>query len=282
MQFTSIWVGNQIKTKKNMKRQIKKWTFRLTATSLLLAGLLLIIVLNPILTYANKTTHNKFTIFHNKPIDALLFSSLDSAAMLLTRSEFYNNNLKLDICLNDGSSYPSIIKAIQGQAFAWGFYNKVVIYGKMNCKENFVQLNGYHWNLIQLVAHEMMHCIQYDRLGLIKSNPIADIPNWKWEGYAEYISRQNSNQKSLINNIDRQNQTDVNSWELTFEDNTITPKVYYNDWILTQYCLDIKKMSYQNLITDTTSEQSYKEEMMNWYKKNKYDPTTLDVQNIRN
>lgn len=282
MQFTSIWVGNQIKTKKNMKRQIKKWTFRLTATSLLLAGLLLIIVLNPILTYANKTTHNKFTIFHNKPIDPILFSSLDSAAMLLTRSEFYNNNLKLDICLNDGSSYPSIIKAIQGQAFAWGFYNKVVIYGKMNCKENFVQLNGYHWNLIQLVAHEMMHCIQYDRLGLIKSNPIADIPNWKWEGYAEYISRQNSNQKSLINNIDRQNQTDVNSWELTFEDNTITPKVYYNDWILTQYCLDIKKMSYQNLITDTTSEQSYKEEMMNWYKKNKYDPTTLDVQNIRN
>lgn len=282
MQFTSIWVGNQIKTKKNMKRQIKKWTFRLTATSLLLAGLLLIIVLNPILTYANKTTHNKFTIFHNKPIDPILFSSLDSAAMLLTRSEFYNNNLKLDICLNDGSSYPSIIKAIQGQAFAWGFYNKVVIYGKMNCKENFVQLNGYHWNLIQLVAHEMMHCIQYDRLGLIKSNPIADIPNWKWEGYAEYISRQNSNQKSLINNIDRQNQTDVNSWELTFEDNTITPKVYYNDWILTQYCLDIKKMSYQNLITDTTSEQSYKEEMMNWYKKNKYDPTTLDVQHIRN
>jgi hypothetical protein len=280
MQFNSIWVGIQIKTKKDMKRQIKKWTYRLTATVLLLVGLLLIIILNPILTYANKTTHKNFTIYHNKPIDSLLFSSLDSAAMLLTTSDFYNNNLKLDICLNDGSLYPSIIKAIQGQAFAWGFYNKVVIYGKINCKKNFVQLNGYHWNLIQLLAHEMIHCVQYDRLGLIKSNPIANIPNWKWEGYAEYISRQNTNQKSLISNIDHQNQTDINSWELTFEDNTITPRAYYNYWILTQYCLDIKKMSYQTLLTDSTSEQSYKEEMMNWYNTKKSKTNTLDLRSI--
>ncbi len=281
MQFTSIWVGIQIKTKKDMNRQIKKWTFRLTATAILLAGLLLLIILNPILTYANKTTHNNFAIYHNKPIDPLLFSSLDAAAKLLTTSEFYNNNLKLDICLNDGSSYPTIITAIQGQAFARGFYNKVVIHGKMNCKENFVQLNGSKWNLVQLLAHEMIHCVQYDRLGLIKSNPIANIPNWKWEGYAEYISRQNINQKSLINNIDPLNQTDLNTWEITFDDNTITPREYYNYWIMVQYCLDIKKMTYEQLLSDTTSEQSYKEEMMNWYKKIKYDPTTLDVQNIR-
>ena len=157
-----------------MKRQIKKWTYRLTATALLLVGLLLIIVLNPILTYANKTTHKNFTIYHNKPIDSLLFSSLDSAAMLLTTSEFYNNNLKLDICLNDGSSYPTIIKAIQGPAFARGFYNKLVIHGKMNCKENFVQLNGYHWNLIQLLAHEMIHCAPLSRNPL--KNSITPIP----------------------------------------------------------------------------------------------------------
>ncbi len=264
-----------------MKRQIKKWTYRLTATVVLIVGLLLIIVLNPNLTYANKTNHKNFTIYHNKPIDPLLFSSLDSAAKLLTTSEFNNNNLKLDICTNDGSSYPSIIKAIQGQAFARGFYNKVVIHGKMNYKENFVQLNGYHWNLIQLLAHEMIHCLQYDRLGLIKSNPIANISNWKWEGYAEYISRQNTNQKSLINNIERLNQYDLNTWEITFDDNSITSREYYNYWIMVQYCLDIKKMTYQQLLSDTSSEQSYEEEMINWYKKNKYDPTTLDVQNIR-
>ncbi|MBK8807168.1 MAG: hypothetical protein IPO21_11195 [Bacteroidales bacterium] len=43
-----------------MKQKIKKWTLRLTVTGLFIAGLLLIIILNPILTYANKTTHKTF------------------------------------------------------------------------------------------------------------------------------------------------------------------------------------------------------------------------------
>ena len=93
-----------------MKRQIKKWTIRLAATGLLTAGLLLIIILNPILTYANKTTHRNFSIYHNKTIDPLLILALDQATVLVETSEFYNNNLDLDICLNEGSSYPTIIK----------------------------------------------------------------------------------------------------------------------------------------------------------------------------
>lgn len=249
-------------------------TYRLTATGLIIAGLLLIIILNPILTYANKTTHKIFSIYHNKTIDPLLISTLDQATLLLETSEFYNNNLKLDICLNDGSTYPTIIKTIRGRAFAWGFYDKVVMQGTMNCKNNFVELNGYKWNLIQLLAHEMTHFLQFDKLGFWKSKPIAILPNWKWEGYAEYVSRQNTNQKNLIKDLNRLEQTDKNSWEVTFEDSTIAPREYYSYWTLVKYCLDVKKMSYQQLLTDTTSEQSFKQEMMKWYEENKSKRTT--------
>ena len=252
-----------------MEQQIKKWTLRLTATGLLIAGLLLIIILNPILTYAHKTTYKIFSIYHKKTIDPSLISTLDQATILLETSEFYNNNLKFDICLNDGSTYPTIIKTIRGQAFAWGFYDKVVMQGIMNCKDNFVELNGYKWNLTQLIAHEMTHCLQFDKLGLIKSNPIANIPNWKWEGYAEYVSRRNADQKDLSKNIDRFIETDKKNWEIKFADSTITPREYYGYWILVQYCLDVKKMSYQHLLTDTTSEESTKQEMRKWYEKTK-------------
>ena len=252
-----------------MKRQIKKWIVRLIATVVFVAGLLLIIILNPFLTYANKTTHKNFAIYHNKAIDSLLITTLDKATTLLKLSEFYSGNLKLDICLNDGSTYPTIIKKVRGQAFAWGFYDKVVMQGKMNCKDNFVELNGYKWNLEQLLAHEMTHCLQFDKLGLIKSKPIANIPNWKWEGYAEYISRQNTNQKNLIKNIDRIQQADKNAWGVTFEDSTISPREYYIYWTLLQYCLNVKKMSYKQLLKDTTSEQSIEQEMMKWYEKTK-------------
>lgn len=239
-----------------------------------MAGLLLIIIVNPILTFAHKTMHTPFSIYHNKPINPLLLSEIDQAAKLLEASEFYRPALKLDICLHDGSPYPEIIQTLLGQAFAWGFYDKVVLQGNLSCEGNCVELNGYKWNLTQLLAHEMTHCLQFDKLGLFKSNPIADIPNWKWEGYAEYISRQNTDQKDLIRNIDRLQHTDKNAWEITFEDSTIAPRAYYSDWTLVQYCLDIQKMSYQQVLADTTPEESIQQEMMQWYEAHKSEYTT--------
>jgi Collagenase len=248
-----------------MKRQIKKWTLRLVATVLLIAGLLLIIVLNPILTYANKTTHKNYSVYHNKTLDPALITSLDEATEFLKTSELYNPALNLDICLNDGSKYPKLMRILRGQAFAWGFYNKVVLQGNANFIKNHVELNGYKWNLTQLLAHEMTHCLQFDMLGFWKSNPVANIPDWKWEGYAEYVSRQNMDQKDLKKNIERFITTDKNSWEIHFTDSTIAPREYYDSWTLVQYCLDIKKMNYKQLLADTVSEQQMRQEMMNWF-----------------
>jgi hypothetical protein len=248
-----------------MKRQIKKWTIRLTATALLIAGLLLIIILNPILTYAKKTTHNNYTVFHNKTLDPTLLNKLDQATELLKASEFYNPKLHLEICLNDGSKYPKLIQTLRGQAFAWGFYDKVVMQGTANFKDNYVELNGYKWNLTQLLAHEMTHCLQFDNLGLWKSKPFASIPNWKWEGYAEYVSRQNTDQKDLSKNIERLIATNEKYWGIKFADSTIAPREYYDNWTLIQYCMAIKKMTYKQILADTTSEQIVRQEMMSWF-----------------
>lgn len=248
-----------------MKRKIKKWTLRLAVTGLFIAGLLLVIILNPILTYANKTIHNNYTIFHNKPIAKILTIKIDKATELLKASEFYNSKLQLDICLNDGSKYPKIMQTIRGKAFAWGFYDKVVLQGTSNFNDNYIELNGYKWNLTQLLAHEMTHCLQFEKLGLWKSNPLANIPNWKWEGYAEYVSRQNTDQKNLSKNIARFLATDKNNWAINFADSTIAPREYYDYWTLVQYCIDIKKMNYKQVLTDTTSEQTVRQEMMMWF-----------------
>ena len=248
-----------------MKRQIKRWTLRLTVSGLFILGLLLLIILNPILTYADQTTHNNFTVFHNKTLDPTLLTKLDQATELLKASEFYNPNLHFDVCLNDGSKYPKLIKTLRGEAFAWGFYDKVVLRGTANFKDNYVKLNGYKWNLTQLLAHEMTHCLQFDKLGLWKSKPFANIPNWKWEGYAEYVSRQNADQKDLSKNIEQLIATDKNKWEIKFADSTIAPREYYENWTLIQYCIDIKKMTYNQILADTKSEQTVRQEMMSWF-----------------
>jgi len=248
-----------------MKRQIKKWVLRFSATVLLIAGLLLIIVLNPMLTYANKTTHQHYAIFHHKPLDPALTIRLDQATGLLKASELYDSTFQLDICLNDGSAYPSLMKTLRGRAFAWGFYNKVVLQGVANCKDNYLELDGYRWNLTQLLTHEMIHCLQFARLGLWKSKPVATIPDWKWEGYAEYVSRQSDEQKDLSKNITRLIKTDKSNWEITFSDSTISPRAYYEYWTLVQYCMDIRKMNFNQVLSDTTSEEALRQEMMKWF-----------------
>jgi hypothetical protein len=251
-----------------MKKQIKKWTLRLTVTGIVVASLLLIIILNPILTYANKTTQNNFTIYHNKPLDSSVIFKINESYEILKESEVYNENFKIDICLNDGSVYPRLIKVIRGQAFAWGFYNKVVLEGNANYNENYVELNGYKWNLTQLLAHEMIHCFQFDKFGIFKSKPFADIPNWKWEGYAEYVVRKNKDQKDLFKNIARllkSEQQNANAWGINFEDGTSVSKQYYKDWNLVQYCMQVKKINYASLLSSTVEKEAIHKEMMMWF-----------------
>jgi hypothetical protein len=254
-----------------MKKTIKKWILRFTVTGMFIAGLLLIIILIPFLTYAHHTKQGHYTIFHHKPLESALSIRLDHATQLLKNSEYYDPKLTLDICLNDGSKYSGLMKTIRGQAFAWGFYDKVVLMGKANYKENYVELNGYKWNLTQLIAHEMTHCYQFDKRGFWKSNPVAKIPNWKWEGYPEYVARQAIEQKDLAKNIDKLIQTERtnhNGW-IQFADSTGTVIPYYKNWLLIQYCMLVKKMTYTEIINDTTQEETIRQQMMKWYKKQK-------------
>jgi hypothetical protein len=252
-----------------MKQKILKWTLRLTVLIILLFGVLILTVLNPTLLYANKTVLENFTVYHNKPLDKDLKTRLDDARNIIKENQLFDSSLKFDICLNDGSLYPSLLEIFMGQAFALGFTsNKVAICGEANFKGNYVEVNGYKWNLTQLLAHEETHCLVYNKIGFWKSNPIANNPKWKWEGYPEYVSRRYQDQLNLVKNIkqlDEALELDKTQWGISFADSTVTSREYFNYRLLTQYCLDIKKMTFEEFLNDTTSEQTIKTQMRKWY-----------------
>ncbi|MEO8448116.1 MAG: hypothetical protein ABI528_11495, partial [bacterium] len=181
---------------------MKKWILRLTITPLLLLVILAGLVLSPSLMYANKTEYRSFTIYHDTPIENVFTQRLDETETILKSSELYDPAFKIYICLNDNSLYPQIIHAIRGDAFAFGFYDEVVMLGNSNHAENYTELNEYKWNLSELMAHEIVHCLQFNKYGLLASNPVANYPEWKWEGYPEYIARKNSS-ADMKKNIDR-------------------------------------------------------------------------------
>jgi len=252
-----------------MKRKILKWILRFTVLIVILIGVLILTVLNPTLLYAKKTVLENYTVYHNKPLDKDLIPRLDNARNIIKENQLFDSSLKFDICLNDGSLYPSLLEIFMGQAFALGFTsNKVAICGEANFKENYVEVNGYKWNLTQLLAHEETHCIVYNKIGFWKSNPIANNPKWKWEGYPEYVSRRNQDQLNLVKNIkqlDEALELDKTQWGISFADSTVTSIEYFSYRLLTQYCLEIKKMTFEEFLSDTTSEQTIKTQMRKWY-----------------
>ena len=252
-----------------MKIRYRRWGLRIIATCVFIFGLLLVIVLNPILLYAHISAEGNYTICSQRKPDAYFIAKLNNSTELIKTSELYDPNQKLTICLNDGSSFPGLLQAIQGPAFAYGYQHIVAMNGTMNARGNYVELNGYKWNLTELLAHEATHCMQFGKYGLLHTNPIARFPQWKWEGYPEYVARKNK--ACLIKNISRlieTEHTDNNNW-ISFDDSTGTVIPYYKSWLLVQYCLDIRKMTYTQLLADTTRETLVAQYMMTWYETKK-------------
>jgi hypothetical protein len=247
--------------------------FRKVALSLFTSGLvagvvLVILLLNPTLLYAHRTATPHYNIYHNHPLDPALLPRLEQARALGQQSNWFDSTLRLNICLNDGSPYPGLVEKVFGPAFGWSIDRNVVLMGKANSRANYVSFHGYKWNFVQLLAHEAVHCYQLHRLGIWRVNPVIHYPTWKMEGYAEYVARRGTNYPALRQQIQQLNQAEKatpHGWGITLSDSTHASREYANYLILNAYCLDVKKMTYQQLIADTTSEQTVHRQMVSWY-----------------
>lgn len=240
---------------------------RLGVTGALLVVLLLGILFNPSILYAHSTPVGNYSVYHHEALDPHFLVRLEKCNELLQASELHDDRYELDICLNDGSFYPVLMEKLRGPAFAWGFANKVVLQGTSNAKENRHELNSYFWNLEQLLAHEAIHCYQYQNFGFWNSNPIAGHPDWKWEGYPEYISRQSKDQENLYENLKRLHESNEEDWFVSFDDGTVAPKDYFAHWLLVKYTMDIKGLSFYELINDSANKETLEGEMWKWFKK---------------
>ena len=251
-----------------MKNELKKWLLRLLLTLLLCISFVLYLLFNPSIFYTHETQIENYTIYHQHDLDAHFEHELVKIDSMIRKSELYEEGLDLKICLNEGAVYPQLMKALWGDAFGWGMSNIVVINGELDLAQNSVTLHGYKWNLEQLLLHELTHCLQFHTLGLLNSNPFAKHPNWKWEGYAEYIARQGKDQHSLLKNMERiesSRMVDPDEWGVFFEDKTVAPRLYYDYWLMVQYCMEVKKMSYRELLKKKISKDELEEEMIKWY-----------------
>ncbi|MBD0400850.1 hypothetical protein [Flammeovirga sp. EKP202] len=251
-----------------MKIEIRKWVIRALLLCFVSIISILFLMSFPQILYAKRTQVGNYIIYHENDLNQYFYQRLHNVDSVFRGSELYNDQLKLEICLSDGTAYPTLMKMIWGDAFGWGMNTIATVNGNINFQENTIELHGYKWNFEQLLLHELTHCLQFNALGIMESNPLAKHPQWKWEGYAEYVARQGEVQHSLLKNMERiesARMVDPDEWGVFFEDGTVAPRVYYDYWLMVQYALVVKKMSYLELLKMNLKEEELKKEMMMWY-----------------
>ena len=192
-------------------KKILKRVFKITLLAFITTILTVVtIVLFPQCLFANKMEYKVFTVYSNEKIDDDIKIVLANAMDLIKKSEINDPAYKYNVILCYNSFYNKIDDKLLGVGrTARATLNNVIVKVRID-PENNLAFPTFHKackeNLAEVIAHEMIHCLQANKYGILKFNPFKPPEFWKLEGYPEYISKQkklSGKDYSLTNDIDR-------------------------------------------------------------------------------
>jgi hypothetical protein len=257
-----------------MNKKFKRIFKRTLLTLLIIIATLVTIILCPQLLFANKVKYKKFNVCSNNKISDDIKIVLDNAMGLVQKSELYDSSYKYNIILCHNSFYNKIDDRLLGIGpAARARLHNVIIKVRIDPKSNLAFptfRKECEVNLTYLLAHEMIHCLQAKKYGIIKFNPFRHPAFWKLEGYPEYISKKPellSKDYSLTLEIERyvnleNKATDI--WILAEEGGCEFPDYYYKGRLMMEYLMDNKHLSYDQILKDSVSENTIFKEMIKW------------------
>jgi hypothetical protein len=257
-----------------MRKKIKKIVTLTLFFFITLVSGVITLVLYPQFLFANKLAYKNFKIYSNDKIANDIKIVLDNAMDLVKKSELNDSNYRYNIIL----CYNSLFNAIDDKLFGNGpssraTGNNVLIKVRIDPKKNLAFPTFRKEcvvDLSYLLAHEMIHCLQAHKYGIIKFNPFKHPVLWKLEGYPEYIAlatRLSSKDYNLPSEIDRyvnlDSQTSDN-WILAEEGGCEVPKYYLKGRLMIEYLIGIKHLSYDEILNNKASENSVYYDMIKW------------------
>jgi len=247
---------------------------------LVISYLLWIIILsNPNLSYSHETKFNQVTIYHNQALDKQAETIITDALEIIKKSELYDKERKIKLCLNDDKIYPKLFPI---ETYAFTLNNTSILkMGEYKFDENLVEL---YWNekdvyqeidLTWLLAHEFTHNLQFGANEDYVKNTTKRELNWKLEGHADYIARNFKNDGKLKEKISEFliKHKKGDDWIEVNLDKEGKKQVqqyynYYNKYsLLIQYLLEEKGMNYHEICNLETDIDKIYNEMIEWRNK---------------
>ena len=99
-------------------------------------------------------------------------------------------------------------------------------------------------------------------------NQLNHPPYWKLEGYPEYIARQaklKAEDYNLKNEIKRFVELESKSKDdfVEVSEEFFMPSIYYKGRLMVEYLIDVKGLTYSEVLKDTRTEEQVFQEMVN-------------------
>ena len=256
-----------------MNRKSRRIFKRSLFMLLIIISAFVAIILFPQLLFANNMKYKNFNVCSNEKINHDIKIALDNAMDLVQKSELYDSSYKYNIILCHNSFYNKIDDILGIGPAARGRPNNVIVKVRIDPTNNLAFATfpkACEVNLTYLLAHEMIHCLQVNKYGIIKFNPFRHPELWKLEGYPEYISRKtelSDKDYSLTREIDKyvnleNKATDI--WILPMEGGCEIPNYYFKGRLMIEYLMDIKHLSYDQILKDPVSESTIFKDMIKW------------------
>ena len=237
-----------------IKKVVKVSLAFITVNVLFLLGL----VFFPAVSYAHETKVDEVTIYHNEPLPDHFLESVDESLQALKKTMLYRGPSTLDICVNDDSYYPGIIRALMGDDVFRAFANKSVMMGEFSGPDQ-MRIWGREVSITQFLTHAMIHNLQFEHHGFWDANPIGGYAEWKWEGYVEYEVLGKDYSLSYFHKKSIGGKGDFDWIEL--ENGLATIKRHIDYLMLAKYCLEVKEMTYDEMMEYEVSEEVLMQEL---------------------
>lgn len=257
----------------------KRTIIKRTITGTLLTGLvgvagIIILILNPQSLFAHELEHGKFTVYANFPIDKNIKGILDNAILVVESCEIYDPNYEYKIFFAYQTFYNKIDNLLfDPYAAARPTDNNIIVKARADIEKGLAYTDHSEIDLIYLFAHEMIHCFQHNKYGLHKFNPFNHPPMWKVEGYPEYVARQEQLQAAdydlateIRKFVSLEKSDDYERVQVS--EKHFIPKLYFKSRIMVEYLMDVKGLTYDDVLEENIEEEAVIPEMINWSKKN--------------
>ncbi len=158
-----------------------------------LAGLFAIygiLLIFPQVLFAHEVSYKNFNVYARQPFDDSLGKVLDAAEARLLKSPIYDNRQAEKIFIGDSFSFYNFLSPTSGKSFASALPGVGNIrINKSSIDRDLVFRDAEEYNqrsLSGVIAHEITHNLIRRKFGWL--NSFVSLPQWKDEGYSEYVA----------------------------------------------------------------------------------------------